>query len=451
MEHEAGIDIEIDEEIFLPCYRHLLDSNANIDFIWGGRDSGKSHFSAQDYIKDCLNLDYFRCILIKKTYSSIKESQFQAIKDIIYEWQIEHLFHFKENPLEIHCINGNKFIARGCDDVGKLKSITNPSHAWIEEGNQLSQSDFITISTTLRSNRGKVKTKFTFNPEPEENYLDFWLYKDYFENIPYDIYQNFTHYKEVKLESGEIVRKTYTSTHTTYRDNPYVTNDRKAELELLTLVSPYFDNVYNKGLWGSRSKGDLFAFNFKRDEHCKERAHDPNHLTYLSFDFNRNPIACGVIQYIEGEIRVLKAFKLANSDIYQLCLQIKTFFPDTLFLVTGDASGTNGNAALKDKLNYYKIIQQELKMPGTAFRVPASNPLIKDNQVLVNALLVKCPIAIHPKDAYSLVYDLENVRMYADGSIIKGDREDPAQQADSLDWFRYWCNTFAKNFIKFGT
>jgi phage terminase large subunit len=445
---EAALEIEIDEDVFLPCYRHLVHSTHDINFLWGGRDSGKSHFIAQKLILDCLQSDYFRCILIKKTGISIKDAQFQAIKDIIYEWEIDHLFRFKEHPLEIHCINGNKFISRGCDEPERLKSIANPSHVWIEEGNQLTQDDYIILSTTLRTNRGRVQQWFSFNPEPEENYLDFWLFKDFFENIPHDIYNNFEHKRELTLPDGTKVETTYSSTHTTYAQNRYCKAERIALLEQLQHINPYYYTVFTKGRWGSKSKDALFAFAFNRETHCGIREVDRNQIVYLSFDFNRNPITCGVIQHINNEIRVLEGIKLETSDIYKLCERIRLLYPGFMFLVGGDASGQNGNAMVRDNLNYYKIIQKELNLLPTQFKVPSVNPRIEENQLLVNALLYKYKVVIHPQKAYTLVYDMENVRMRADGSMVKGDREDPTQQADSLDWFRYWCNTYAKNFVQ---
>jgi len=43
------VEIEIDTEVYLPCYRHITepDNDIDIELIWGGRDSGKSHFLGQ--------------------------------------------------------------------------------------------------------------------------------------------------------------------------------------------------------------------------------------------------------------------------------------------------------------------------------------------------------------------------------------------------------------------
>ncbi|MES2040492.1 MAG: hypothetical protein V4495_21950, partial [Pseudomonadota bacterium] len=45
----------------------MNQSKADINFLWGGRDSGKSHYIAQRLIRKCLKARFFRCIMVKKT------------------------------------------------------------------------------------------------------------------------------------------------------------------------------------------------------------------------------------------------------------------------------------------------------------------------------------------------------------------------------------------------
>jgi phage terminase large subunit len=157
------IEIEIDKEVFLPCYRHLHDDTGiDIDFVYGSRDSGKSRDTAQRLVLKCLSDDYFRHILARKTFNTIKDSQWQVIKDVVDDWKLNDFFTFTTNPLAITCSNGNKFIARGFDDPHKIKSIQNPSGAWVEEGNELSADDWIILITSLRSNKGKDQDRFYF-------------------------------------------------------------------------------------------------------------------------------------------------------------------------------------------------------------------------------------------------------------------------------------------------
>lgn len=437
-------EVQIPEEAFLECYRHLNRSTADINFLWGGRDSGKSHYIAQRLVVKCLSARYFRCILVKETFESIKDAQWQTIKDVVEDWGLEELFHFTEHPLAIKCVNGNGFIARGCDKPGKLKSIKDPTDAWYEEGNQISQEDFITISTTLRSNKAKVQQWFSFNPECEGNFEDFWLYKQYFESYYVQGITNFTSTTTWDIPgTDKKVPITYTSTHTTYHSNPYCTEQRQAQLEQLQITAPYYYQVFTLGKWGNKENDAPFCYAFDRGKHTGPTELNTRLEVILSFDFNKNPIVCGVYQMPSPKsLRCLRSIKLANSDIYKLCDHIKELYPNRLFTVTGDATGKNSSALVQDNINYYTVIKSKLNLSWNQIKVPTVNPPLKENQVLVNSVLVLCDVVIDKDNARPLIFDCENVRMLPTGEIDKSNRNDPTKQADSLDHFRYVCNTF---------
>ncbi len=241
------IEVEIDKDLHLPKYQHLQEGDYDLEILYGGRDSGKSREIAQLLIEKCLSSEYFRFILVRKTYESIKSSQYQLIKDIVEEWGLQDLFTFRESPMEIRCVNGNKFIARGCDKPDKLKSISNPSGAWYEEGNQLTEKDYTTVSTTLRTNKGGTQEYFSFNPEYEGELKDNWIYKMFFNGKPDAT--DFT--SSVKIDDYTFK---YRVTHSTYLDNPFATPQRIANYKRLASINRYYQDVWLDGRWGTVGK-----------------------------------------------------------------------------------------------------------------------------------------------------------------------------------------------------
>lgn len=440
----AQINVVINPEIILPAYRHLLTSDCDADILWGGRDSGKSHAIAQVSTIDCLHASYFRMALIKKTYESIKDSQYQTILEIIEDWKLGDLFTSKLAPLEIRCINKNMFMARGCDNPQKIKSIRNPSHAWYEEADQLSEEDFITASTSLRSNNARVKERLSFNPEAEGDYKQHWIYKNYFAKELNRMYTSFKSVREIKIPGkSEPVKIKYSCAHTTYHDNPYCTPERQAKLEDLKNTNPYYYNVYAKGKWGVREVKSPFLFNFKTDKHVGKCTWNPSHVTYLSFDFNKNPICCSIWQFIDYHVYCVEVIKLPNSDIDTLCQVVDSRYPDALFIVVGDSTGYNRSGLVKDDYNYYVAIEQNLRLNTTQIQV-IKNPLIIENQVTMNRLLHKVPLTIDEENGQPLIFDCMFAEMVADGNmrkLNKESREDPTQQLDALDTMRYFYNT----------
>lgn len=471
------VEVDIPEDVFLGCYEHLIPMSLlvdergeliskideiapepDIDFLWGGRDSGKTRHIAMRLIVDCLTLPYFRCILVRKVFNTIHDSQWQQIKDVATEWGVDHLFTFKESPLEINCINGNKFICRGMDDASKLKSVSNPSHCWVEEGNQLDRNDFIVIMTSLRTNTGKVKTWCSFNPECDGDFQEFWLYQMFFEPSADKMYGRVAGKWEhvIPASPGAVgmyskeqkVFFTYRCTWTTFKDNPYCRPERVAFLLNMAKLDSYYETVFTNGKWGNRKVDDPYCYCFDESTHKRVNQIDARLEAILSFDFNVNPITCGVYQHIDTDIRCIESIKLPNSNIYALCDHIKVKYSGYMFLVTGDATGRNTNALVKDAINYYTVIKQELALSSAQIKVPSVNPPVDENRVLVNAVLMKCDVSMHPENCKDLIYDCKNVSVNEMGKIDKGDRANPKKRADHLDHFRYYLNTFHKGVLK---
>lgn len=438
----SEVEVQIPLSVYLPCYRHLLNSTADINFLWGGRDSGKSYFIAQQLIKKCLRADYFRCILVKKTSNSIHDAQWQTIKDIATEWGLLDLFRFKEYPLSIECVNGNKFLARGCDDPGNLKSIKDPSDVWYEELNQLTLIDFITVATTLRSEKVKIQQWCSFNPEAIGAYEEFWLYKLFFKDRGY----NFSDKWIVEIPKSDPIEFEFTSTHTTYHDNTHIKPARIAFLEQLAIIDPYYYTVYALGKWGNVKVGALFIFTFSKDKHIKRGLESIPYLPIiLSFDFNIDPITCisGQCDETMKDVRILDEFRILNSDIYELCARIEVKYRDRQLIIAGDASGQN-KTALKRDLDFYTVIRQELRLGMGQFKLYAANPPIKKTRLLCNALLAKHPNYFFSDRVPYLITDIENTQVDAEGGI---DESKDKHQGHLLSCFRYFNYTFLHKWL----
>lgn len=438
------ISVEIPKKAFLPCYHHLLKSTTDIDFLWGGRDSGKSRHIAQQLVVDCMRLSYFRCVLARKVFNTIKESQYQLIKDVVNEWGLEGLFTFNLNPLEIRCINGNKFICRGMDEPGKLKSISNPSHCWAEEMNQLSLDDFIVIMTSLRYNQGRVKVWCSFNPEADGDYHDYWLYKTFFANQSTN---SFSSYWEIPL-GDKLISFSYQSTHTTYKQNKYCKPERAAFLEQLASLDPYYYTVFTLGVWGNRKVDDPFFYCFDPLKHIGKTSLNRSLEVILSLDFNVNPLTCCVFQHSGNNIYGIEAIKLDNSDIYKMCDYIKLHYGGCMLLVTGDATGRNTSALVRDGANFYSIIKSQLNLSINQLKVPSINPPIEENRALSNAVFHTMNVQLDPDMCKALIFDCKNVSVNDMGKIDKGDRSNPKKRADFADGMRYYFGTFHKGCIK---
>jgi hypothetical protein len=303
MIEKRKLDITVEDDIFLDCYLHLVHEDDgqifDIDFIYGGRDSGKSRHVAMQLVKECMKPGYFKYLLIRKVLNTVRSSQFDLIKSIIEEWHNEFKkirpdydfqseWSINESRLEIIWNRtGNGFYGRGLDDVGRIKSFNNPSGCWIEEGNQISNEDFVVILTSLRSNDARVKTWFTFNPECDVTYTEFWLWQEYFAHTT-DL--SWTHCKVIDTPDGP-VELNIRATHSTYRDNPYCSPTRKALYESYRTSknNAYWYQTYTLGLWGYRKTGAEFWKCFDPGSHVSRIEYTNVKPVHVVVDNNVNP------------------------------------------------------------------------------------------------------------------------------------------------------------------
>lgn len=247
-----------------------------------------------------------------------------------------------------------------------------------------------------------------------------------------------------KWRKGELVAPYYFQ-HALPKDNQFVTPEQWAAWGRM---ADRYQKQFIEGDWSNfQDKNALWAFAYEPAKHNGLPEPTREQILYLSFDFNKNPICCSVVQWYDNKVRFIETIKLNNSDIYALCNYIKVHYHGYAYMVTGDASGQNTSALVKDNLNFYIVIKEILELSGTQLRVPSVNPRLEENQVLFNSILANYPVEIHEEKCKGLIFDLSNVKMMPSGQINKADRNNPEQQADALDTARYWFNSFMYNFL----
>jgi phage terminase large subunit len=228
----------------------------------------------------------------------------------------------------------------------------------------------------------------------------------------------------------------------------------------MRLKNENFFNVNVLGEWGVKDKNKKFAWAFSKEKHVKDFVpaliklygvpYSPNHVVWLSFDFNVNPMTCSCIQHFDKVVLFFKCFKLENSNTHAMCEHIKSYFaPGTVFKITGDSSGANRNVIAEDNLHNYQVIQKKLNIPMQQMYVPTRNPDIESNQVLLNAILNTYEVWIQPGKDYCdpIIYDLTYVEM-DENKRMKKDRSTDKKNADFLDTVRYFFNVEFPNYLR---
>ena len=294
--YQPTTEVEVDPDAVADWFYPLLDNRDRYLLLWGGRDSTKSDGVALKLLLDCLRLPYFKCLLLRKVADTVAGSQWATLKAVAEREGIGHLFFFGISPCVIKCLeNGNVFLARGLDKPRKLKSTKDPTCAWFEEGNEATEDDAEVVSTTLRTSRAGavIQEIYTFNPDHDGDYKQFWLYKKFFSGTGHDDELSFSGSLDTEVD-GETVRLPYTVAHATIRNNPWAPKERIAKYKSYEFTNPYRYRIWYEGLWATKETGNEFYPRFSRAAHVAPAPYAPGVALYQAWDANSLPY-CAVL------------------------------------------------------------------------------------------------------------------------------------------------------------
>ncbi len=221
------INVKISKKVFNNKYIPYLDNKDRYLLFYGGGSSGKSYYVVQRYVYKLLK-QKMNLLVVRQTGNTNRDSTFALFKQVIREWKVGGLFDVTD--LRIKCHNRNEVIFRGLDDVEKIKSTTfengELTDIWVEEATETQEADINQLKVRLRGGTSKKQMVLSFNPI----------------NVNHWIKRHF-------IDSGLA-----TVCHSTYKDNKFLTEDDKQNLEAFKDIDEYYYNVYCLGQWGVLGK-----------------------------------------------------------------------------------------------------------------------------------------------------------------------------------------------------
>ncbi len=187
--------------------------------VKGSRGSKKSATTALNIIVRMIQYPLANVLVVRKTYSSLKDSCFSQLKWAIHRLKMDEYWEEHVSPLElIYKPTGQKILFRGLDNPYKATSIT-VDHGflcwgWLEEAYEVtSEDDFKTVDESLRGIMPEgyfIQWTISFNPWDSGSWL-----KARFFDIPHDnVFAITTTYKcnewlsEADRESFEDMKRT---------------------------------------------------------------------------------------------------------------------------------------------------------------------------------------------------------------------------------------------------
>lgn len=170
-------------------------------FVTG--NSGKSYAAGIYAILRSLESP-INILFTREFQNSIKDSSYQVLVDTIERLKVSHLF--KINKTEILGMNGSKISFKGLKtNISSIKSFEDVSLCVCEEAENISESSWAALIPTIRSHGSQILV--IFNPSHKLGAT----------------YQRWV----INPLPGTLV------IHSTYLDNPFITEKAKAEIEFL--------------------------------------------------------------------------------------------------------------------------------------------------------------------------------------------------------------------------
>lgn len=243
------------------CYKPYVDDTNRYLILMGGAGSGKSHFAAQKMLWRITSESNHRLIICRKVARTIRNSQYQMLKDVAEMLHITDQLQFIDNRMEVSCKETNSsIISTGLDDPEKIKSIARPTGIWIEEATEMRLADFNQLDLRLRGiTELYAQIILSFNPISKNH----WLYDRFF----------------VEAEPLSTI------SHTTFKDNRFLDDHYLQVLEGFRVRNPNYYKVYGLGEWGENKEGLIYQYKLA------EQMPECDFMVYgLDFGFN-NPTA----------------------------------------------------------------------------------------------------------------------------------------------------------------
>ncbi|CAA7196825.1 phage terminase large subunit [Chryseobacterium potabilaquae] len=410
-----SLQIEINESAYSKNFENLLLSQDRYIVAFGGRGSGKTDTFYLKYLLELFQPYEFKLAYINKEKTNIRDQQYAGFKRVAQRTGLYEYLHFSEGTYKIvNPENGNALVPKGMDDPEKTKGLDGITTIWWDEINKGTKEDFTALNKLLRSPQAEyLQFALSFNPVSENH----WLRALFFE-------------EKNGYELNERFRGKGYLHHSTYQDNEFI--NQKEYLE--TLLADNYDqssidcDVY--GIWGNPKKGNLFINTFKKEKHVPPVPYlfDRSLYTYISVDFNVNPMTALVLQtdLHLRKIRIINEFRDFDSDIYKLCDWIDRNYNTRDLFITGDSSGNNRHSYSKGSLSGYQIIQNQLKLNFTQIKAMKGKPAgyVQSKRLIGNAFFARHP-DMSISNAPFLVEDLESVSVRPSGDMDK--TSDPSQ------------------------
>jgi Phage terminase large subunit/Terminase RNaseH-like domain len=414
--------IEIDY-VPLPSQSRFHGSTARFKGFSGPIGSGKSQALCQEAIR----LSYLnpgrQGLIGAPTYPMLRDATLTSFLEVLSSNRIRHELNKSESVLVMKD-TGSRIYFRAVDDFERLRG-TNLAWFGLDELTYTAEEAWLRLEGRLRDPRASRLCGFAvWTPKGFD-----WVYRRFVRNV-------IAGYDVVLAQPFE---------------NRYV----------LDRIPDFYDRLkesYDAKFFEQEALGEYLNVQsgavygaFKRSRNVSGVEVDTRLPLFWALDFNVDPMSSIVAQKSGEEIRVLDEVVLSRASTIQACEEFHARYPNHQagIVVYGDASGQRLQTAGTTDYQIIKEYFRRTAYKNLKFRVPPSNPSVRERVALVNAKLFSADdevrLLVHPR-CTGLVADLEEVTYKPDSGIIDKDKDSKRTHLSDALGYLIWqeCRPQAK-------
>ena len=384
----------------LPSQKRFHDLDVRFKGFSGPIGSGKSQALCQEAIK----LSYLNPgrlgLLGAPTYPMLRDATQAALFEILEANEVPYDHNKAENIVVMHD-TGSRILFRPVDEFERLRG-TNLAWFGLDELTYTQEESWLRLEGRLRDPIANRLCGFAvWTPKGYD-----WVYQKF-------IAEKVAGYEMVTAPPEE---------------NRFLLEKVPDFYERLkSSYDPKFYEQEVMGVYLSMAGGRVYS-GFDRSLHIREIEVDPGRTLFWALDFNVDPMSSVIVQKVAGRVLVLDEIVIRQATTEQACEEFMKRFPkhQAEIVVYGDASGNQRQTTGMSDFNMVRDYFLVHTTTEVRYRVPKSNPAVRDRVNLVNRTLLSAGgdvnLAVDPK-CKELIKDFEQVSYKADTNEIDKTRD----------------------------
>ena len=454
--------LKIDKRNFNPLYfelrKYLNNSDIRTIIIYGGTSAAKTFSISQALMLDVFAAKYSAAVFRKESVT-LDSTVYKDFREIANKFKIKHKFDFIKHNIRKDDDHEIKFF--GMDDPEKAKGLASYKKIYTNEISKFNKEDYDELLDRMRGIEGQQLIA-DFNPISEKHWMKAEIDAETWLDVPHSL-PGSNSFVQVNADGDMVLIRT------TYEDNYWVVGSPHEgygridahvlkRFETLRKRNPNRYRVNALGEWGVEDNPNPWLYSYDYDKHTFEDVvFMPNYPVYLSFDFNKDPLTCVVVQqsphqgHSDSFIHFIDEYK-GKMTLTEMCKRIKTKYKGCILYVTGDRSGNLEGEVASDSLHEtaFNIIKTALGISDKQMHINQSNSSHESSRFLCNAMFQHYPnVRISRKNCPHLINDCGIARIDEKSrkphELLK-DRK--LFKMDLFDGMRYFFQTYFTKFAK---